>query len=175
MFAAFTHGAVLLGVAALAMALGWFAASLRAHGRAKQAVAQCKARVEAHYARQLQRLRDSNIDLENHVRDLADRLERREIMMRDTQVADVAALNMELRQAREEINRLRAGGAAISRPPVSTPLRPSAFQDFLAEPQTPAAKTTVAQPGTPGPQAKPASAPPRAPQASSRPPRQAAS
>lgn len=131
----FTNAILLLGLGAAAMVAGWFAARAQLQGRIERAVTQSKARTDAQYQRQFQRLRESHTDLENHAKDLTERLERRENMMRGMQVADVGALREELRQAKEEIGRLRAGGAAIMVPPVTAALRPSTFQDFVAEPQ----------------------------------------
>jgi hypothetical protein len=131
----FTNAILLLGLGVGAMVAGWFAARTQLQGRIERAVVQCKARLDAQYQRQFQRLRESHTDLENHAKDLTERLERRENMMRGMQVADVGALREELRQAKEEIGRLRAGGAAIMVPPATTAMRPSTFQDFVAEPQ----------------------------------------
>ena len=135
----FTNAILLLGLAAIAATLGWIGARAQLQGRIERAVTQSKVRSDTQYQRQFQRLRDGHADMQNHVKDLTERLERRENMMRGMQVADVGALREELRVAKEEIGRLRAGGAAILVSPVSTPLRPSAFQDFVADPQSAAA------------------------------------
>jgi hypothetical protein len=44
-------------------------------------------------------------------------------------------LREELRVAKEEIVRLQAGATPIASPPTSSALRPSVFQDFVADPQ----------------------------------------
>jgi uncharacterized protein YlxW (UPF0749 family) len=133
-----TNAILWLGLGFCTMVLGWIGARAQLQGRIDRAVAQCKTRMEAQQQRQVQRLRESHADLENQVKDVTERLERRENMMRGMEVADVRALREELRQAKEEIGHLRASGAAVVVSQLATPLRPSSFQDFVADPQVPA-------------------------------------
>lgn len=129
------NNALLLLALLAGTGLGWVVARSTVRARIERAVAHSKARTVFNYQREIQRLRQTNIDQENHVKGLNERLERREQVLRGTQAAEMAALREELRLAKEEIARLLAGGAAIDSPPASAALRPSVFQDFVADPQ----------------------------------------
>ena len=129
------NNALLLGVLLAGTALGWVVARSTVRSRIERAVAHSKARMVFNYQREIQRLRQANIDQENQVKSLNERIERREQVLRSTQAAEMASLREELRLAKDEIARLQAGGAAIASPPVSAALRPSEFQDFVADPQ----------------------------------------
>lgn len=137
------NNALLLAVLLAGTALGWLVARATVRARVERAVAHSKARMVFNYQREVQRLRQNNIDQENQVKSLSERLERREQVMRGTQAAEMAALREELRLAKEEIARLQASGAAIASPPVSAALRPSVFQDLHADPQ---AQTQIQSP-----------------------------
>jgi hypothetical protein len=127
--------ALLLVVLLAGTGLGWVVARGTVRARIERAVAHSKARTVFNYQREIQRLRQANIDQENQVKGLTERLERREQVMRGTQAAEMATLREDLRLAKEEIARLQASGAAIASPPVSAALRPSEFQDLVADPQ----------------------------------------
>jgi hypothetical protein len=127
--------ALLLVVLLAGTGLGWVVARGTVRARIERAVAHSKARTVFNYQREIQRLRQANIDQENQVKGLTERLERREQVMRGTQAAEMATLREDLRLAKEEIARLQASGAAIASPPVSAALRPSEFQDLVANPQ----------------------------------------
>jgi hypothetical protein len=127
--------ALLLVVLLAGTGLGWVVARGTVRARIERAVAHSKARTVFNYQREIQRLRQANIDQENQVKSLTERLERREQVMRGTQAAEMAALREDLRLAKDEIARLQASGSAIASPPVSAALRPSEFQDFMADPQ----------------------------------------
>jgi hypothetical protein len=127
--------ALLLVVLLAGTGLGWVVARGTVRARIERAVAHSKARTVFNYQREIQRLRQANIDQENQVKSLTERLERREQVMRGTQAAEMATLREDLRLAKDEIARLQAGGTAIASPPVSAALRPSEFQDFMADPQ----------------------------------------
>lgn len=129
------NNVLLLLVLLAGTGLGWVVARSTVRARIERAVAHSKARTVFNYQREIQRLRQANIDQENQVKSLNERLERREQVLRGTQAAEMAALREDLRLAKEEIARLQAGGAAIASPPASAALRPSVFQDFVADPQ----------------------------------------
>lgn len=127
--------ALLLVVLLAGTGLGWVAARSTVRSRIERAVAHSKARTVFNYQREIQRLRQSNIDQENQIKSLNERIERREQVLRGTQAAEMAELREELRLAKDEIARLQAGGAVIASPPASAALRPSVFQDLVADPQ----------------------------------------
>lgn len=127
--------ALLLVVLLAGTGLGWVVARSTVRSRIERAVAHSKARTVFNYQREIQRLRQDNIDLENQIKSLNERIERREQVLRGMQAAELATLREDLRLAKEEIARLQAGGAAIASPPASAALRPSVFQDFVADPQ----------------------------------------
>jgi septal ring factor EnvC (AmiA/AmiB activator) len=126
-----------VAVAAVGVVVGWLAASGGGRAQVERAEAATRASLQSQHARAVQRLRDARTDLENHVKDLADRLARRERLLR--------ALQDELRDSRAELARLREGVAVPIEggPQLSTPLTPSKFQDLFVETQsdtTPAAQ-----------------------------------
>lgn len=129
------NNVLLLLVLLAGTGLGWVVARSTVRAHIDRAVAHSKARTVFNYQREIQRLRQASIDQENQVKSLNERLERREQVLRGTQAAEMAALREELRLAQEEIARLRASGTAIASPPASAALRPSVFQDFVADPQ----------------------------------------
>jgi hypothetical protein len=130
------NNALLLLVLLAGTGLGWAVARSTVRSRIERAVAHSKARTVFNYQREIQRLRQANIDQENEVKGLSERLERREQVLRGTHAAEMGALREELRLAKDEIARLLASGSAIASPPVSAALRPSVFQDFVADPQS---------------------------------------
>ena len=129
------NNVLLLVVLLAGTGLGWVVARSTVRAHIERAVAHSKARTVFNYQREIQRLRQANIDQENQVKSVNERLERREQVLRGTHAAEMAALREELRLAKEEIARLQANGAAIASPPASAALRPSVFQDFVADPQ----------------------------------------
>lgn len=130
------NNTLLLVVLLAGTGLGWVVARSTVRSRIERAVAHSKARTVFNYQREIQRLRQANIDQENQVKSLNERIERREQVLRATHAAEMATLREDLRLAKDEIARLQAGGAAIASPPASAALRPSVFQDFVADPQS---------------------------------------
>jgi len=128
------NNVLLLLVLLAGTALGWVVARSTVRAHIERAVAHSKARTVFNYQREIQRLRQASIDQENQVKSLNERLERREQVLRGTHAAEMAALREELRLAQEEIARLQASGTAIASAPASAALRPSVFQDFVADP-----------------------------------------
>jgi hypothetical protein len=129
------NNVLLLLVLLAGTGLGWVVARSTVRAHIERAVAHSKARTVFNYQREIQRLRQANIDQENQVKGLNERLERREQVLRGTHAAEMASLREELRLAKEEIARLQALGTTIASPPASAALRPSVFQDFVADPQ----------------------------------------
>lgn len=132
-----TNHMMAVGAGVAGVAIGWGVAMVVLRSQTARALAHHKARNVFQYQREIQRLRQSNIDLENQVKSVSERLERREQVLRGSPSTEVSELREELRQARQELNQVRGGATSLAggTSPVSTPLRPSAFQDFVAEPQ----------------------------------------